>query len=373
MEFQVGETHAGYEFLGVLKRSKNGVEFRVKNTLVGRVEALRAIPEGLQNDPALSERFLREMRVHAGLVHPNIVTLFSAVELENQLVITTELVEGPTVADRLVQGPLPWSEAVAISRQILAALAYAHRHGTVHRNISPENIIIGTDGVMKLANFALAKSAGSPKLSQVGVPLGNLKYISPEQIKGMGNVDGRSDLYSLAMVLYEMLCGHPAFVIQSEFELMAAQVGTPPVSPSEVNPKVPRELGAVILKALAKNPAERYQTAAEFDEALVNVKVGEMLKTVPAGPKAVAATAVDEPQAVPAAAGSAPRTQLPPGRPGIPMGGPGAVLQTATEAPVPAFLAARGAPFLSRQQMIIAGTAGAFTGVLLAALWFFVK
>src|ERR1700683_1662383 len=114
MEFQVGETHAGYEFLDVLKRSKNGIEFRVMNTLVGRIEALRAIPEGSQNDQEQRERFLREMRVHARLVHPNIVPLFNAIELANQLVITTELVEGATVRDRLLLGPLPWEEGVVI-------------------------------------------------------------------------------------------------------------------------------------------------------------------------------------------------------------------------------------------------------------------
>jgi eukaryotic-like serine/threonine-protein kinase len=377
MEFQVGETHAGYEFLDVLKRSKNGIEFRVKNTLVGRIEALRAIPEGSQNDQEQRERFLREMRVHARLVHPNIVTLFNAIELANQLVITTELVEGATVRDRLLTGPLPWEEGVIITRQMLAALAYAHSQGIVHRNISPENILIGAGGVMKLTSFALAKGASSPKLTQVGVAIGNLKYSSPEQIKGMGDVDGRSDLYSLGMVLYEMLCGRPAFVMKSEFELMAAHVGCQPVSPDEVNSKVPRELGPVLLKALAKNPAERYRTAAEFDEALVKFKVGEMLKTVPVEPKGVVAPAVDRmappPVAAIAAAATSPSPERRVNQPVKEEGVGTGVSQTTPEARIPKFLAASGARFLSRQQIVIASAAGACTCGLLAVVWHFVK
>jgi eukaryotic-like serine/threonine-protein kinase len=371
MEFQVGETHSGYEFLDVLKRSKNGVEFRVKNTLAGRIEALRAISEG--NDPEQSERFLREIRLHAGLVHPNIVTMFHAAELGNHLVITTELVEGLTVADRVARGPLSWPEAVAITRQMLSAVGYAHQQGIVHRNITPENIITGPAGIMKLASFTLAKGTSSPKLTQVGVAIGNLKYISPEQIKGLGEVDGRSDLYSLGMVLYEMLCGRPAFVMESEFEVMAAQVGAVPVAPDELNPNVPREFGPVLFKALAKNPADRYQTAAEFDQALV--KVCEVRKTTAVEPVPVAVPAVDEP-ATPAIAATVPEEPRPvpepPTKPTIVprLEFPPAVLQPL---PVSPFPAAPDAPVLSRRQIIIASAAGASTGVLLAMIWLFVK
>jgi len=358
MEFQVGETHSGYEFLEVLKRSKNGIEFRVKNTLAGRIEALRTMPDGAKNDPQQAERFLREMRVHAGLVHPNIVTLFNAVELANQLVITTELVEGPTVSDKLRRGPLPWPDAVAITRQILAGAAYAHQHGIVHRNIAPENVIIGTGGIVKLANFALAKGADSPRLTRVGVPIGNVRYISPEQIKAIGDVDRRSDLYSIGMVLYEMVCGRPAFVMESEFELMAAQVSNPPVAPQEVNPKVPAELGAVLLKALAKNPAERYQTAAEFDEALVKVTVGEMVRSAPA-PLRAAASAVNGQPAAPAAKPAEARAAAP--------------LPNPPNSAVPAFLAGRRQTLISRQQLLWIGAAGLSTGAVLTVIWICVR
>jgi len=374
MEFQVGETHSGYEFLDVLKRSKNGIEFRVRNTLIGRIEALRAIPEELQNDREHAGRLLREMRLHAGLVHQNIVTLFNAVELGNQMVITTELVEGQTVAEKLQHGPFPWPEAVAITRQMLSALGYAHQQGIVHRAISPGNMILGASGTIKLANFALAKGLDSPRLTQVGVAIGNLKYTSPEQIRGKGDVDGRSDLYSLGMVLYEMLCGRPAFVMDSEFEIMAAHVGVPPALPETVHPQVPREFASVLLKALAKNPADRYQTAVEFDQALVRVAEGP--KTF-AAPAAAAAPSATEP-AIPPMAPVAVDEPQPARNPFMFMKSSEASRITFTQFPLqtpppPAIVAVPSAPVLSRQQIILASAAGACTGVLMAVVWLFTK
>src|SRR5262249_10407115 len=201
---------------------------------------------GAQNDQEQTERFLREMRVRAQLVHPNIVTLFSAFELEHQLVMTTELVDGITLAERLKDGPLAVPEAISLARQALSAIGFAHQQRVVHRNISPENIIITYEGVVKLNDFALAKSASSPKLTQVGAVLGNVKYIAPEQIKGVTEADGRSDLYSMGVVLYEIVSGRPPFDSRSQFELMAAHVGEAPAPPTTLNPDIPVALEAVI-------------------------------------------------------------------------------------------------------------------------------
>src|SRR5579871_3218394 len=152
MEFQIGQTYSGYEFLDVIKRSRSGIEYRVRNTRAGRLEALRALPESAESDRERTERFLREVRVHASLLHPNIVTVFSALELENHMVMTTELVEGPTLADRLQLGPVPLHDAVAFMRQVLSALDYAHQQKVVHRDISPENMVVIPGGVLKLTN-----------------------------------------------------------------------------------------------------------------------------------------------------------------------------------------------------------------------------
>ncbi|HEY1342579.1 MAG TPA: protein kinase [Bryobacteraceae bacterium] len=268
MAFQLGETYSGYKFLDVVKRSRNGVEYRVENTIAQRLEILRALPPNAANDQEQTERFLRELRVRARLVHPNIVTLFNAVELDRQLVMTTELVDGPTLAERLAAGPIPIDEARDLMRQALTAVGFAHVQRVVHRDINPENMVLTQDGVLKLANFAAAKSAASPKLTQVGAAVGNLKYISPEQVKGVAEADARSDLYSLGMVFYEMLSGRAPFASASQFELMLAHVNQTPAPPSSVNPAVPAELDAVVMKAIAKAPDQRYQTAEEFRTAL---------------------------------------------------------------------------------------------------------
>jgi len=365
MEFQLGGTYSGYEFLDIIKRSRAGIEFRVRNTRVGRLEALRALPESAHDDQERTERFLREMRVHASLLHPNIVTLFSAFELENHLVMTTELVEGPTLADKLLLGPIPWTEAAALIRQVLSALAYAHREKVVHRDISPENIVVSPGGALKLANFALAKASTSPKLTQVGQMVGNLKYISPEQIKGTGDLDARSDLYAAGMVLYEMLCGRPAFNCESHFELMAAHVVQPPPRPDEVNPAVPKDLATVVLKALAKEPSERYQSAADFDQALVDV-CGEARAPVESVPQtsSAPATALHAP-VQPPSAGVPRRAEAPPIT-------PASIAVPDSIPPMSAFLAA-SSPSVSRQQLTIGVAAGACLGMVAVAFWLFAK
>jgi len=257
MGFELGETYSGYRFLDVSKRNKSGVEYRVQNTFAQRIELLRTLPQGAQDDQELNERFVREMRVRAKLVHPNIVTMFNAVEINGQLVMTMEMVDGTTLAERLTLGAIPWKDAIAMLRQILAAVGFAHEQQVVHRDINPENVIITSNATVKLTNFGLAKQTASPKLTQMGAVIGNLKYISPEQVKGTSETDARSDLYSLGIVFYEMLTGRTPFDSKSQFELMAAQVNEQPTAPSFIAKEIPAEFDSVVLKALAKNPADR--------------------------------------------------------------------------------------------------------------------
>ncbi|HWQ52812.1 MAG TPA: serine/threonine-protein kinase [Bryobacteraceae bacterium] len=268
MGFELGRTYSGYEFLDHVNQSKNIIAYRVRNTLTQRQELLHILPQGAQDEPQRVERFTREMRVRAGLCHPHIAALYNAAEIEGELVMTTELVEGPTLAELLATTPIAWREAVAIVRQALAALAYAHDRDVIHRDINPENIIISPGGVLKLTNFGMAKLMHGPQLTQSGTIMGNLKYIAPEQVRGGVDLDARSDIYSLGIVLYEMLCGAPPFDSKSEFELMMAHVNNRPPRPSLLDSSIPRALDEVVLKALAKDPADRYQNAREFDEAL---------------------------------------------------------------------------------------------------------
>ena len=268
MEFELGKDYSGYRFLDVVRRSKDGIEYRVQNILAQRQERLRVLPEAAQGDLEQTERFLREVHVRSRLIHPNIVTLFNGFELQRQLVMTTELLEGPALFERLELGVIPWREAATLIRQALSAIGFAHEQNVIHRDINPENIVITPGGILKLNNFGLAKTVDGPKLTQVGTILGNVYYISPEQVKGTAALDSRTDLYSLGAVFYHMLCGRPPFNSTSQFEVMLAHVNTPPWSPSVVNPTLPRELDAVVLTALAKDPAKRYQDAAAFAAAL---------------------------------------------------------------------------------------------------------
>jgi serine/threonine-protein kinase len=369
MGFDLGETYAGYKFLEVAKRSKSGIEYRVLNTCAQRLEILRMLPKSAQEDREQNERFMRELRVRSRLVHPNIVTLFSAVELDRQLVMTTELVEGPTLAERLQAGPLPWRDAAGLICQALTAIAFAHEQRIVHRDITPENIVITPDGTLKLANFLCAKAAASPKLTQVGAVVGNLKYISPEQIKAIGDVDGRSDLYSLGIVFYEMLAGLPPFVSQSQFELMAAHVSEAPRPPSDWNPGIPKALDPVVLQAIAKAPSDRYQTAEAFGRA-----VSDAVTALDLNPPPPATQPGPQPTlAAPVAMAMQPVIMFPvptvaPAVPAAPQ--PTQLLVPPVKHTVPAFRTTTDASAEPWAWVLYSGAAAVCVGLLLAVLWF---
>jgi|SRR5579862_2073398 len=270
MRFEIGNTYDGYEFLDTLGSAKTVLAFRVRNLAAQRTELLRILPVLTGGDLECHERFLREIKVRTRLLHPNIVTFYNAGELEGQLVMTTELVEGPTLAERLELGPLLWHEAAAMLDQILQALSCAHSHGVVHREVTPANIILIPDGTVKLSGFGLARAATDARLTQAGTVLGELKYMAPEQVKGLATLDGRSDIYSAGAVLYEAVTGTAPFGSgsKSQFDLMLAQVTAMPQPPSKLRLNVPAHLDPLILKAMAKEPAQRFQSADEFREAL---------------------------------------------------------------------------------------------------------
>jgi serine/threonine protein kinase len=273
MGFQLGRTYSGYEFLELLRSSEIELAYKVRNHLSQRLEELKVLAADWSDDREGIERFLREMKVHARLLHPNIVTFYSAAELEGQLIMTTELVEGITLTDRLQQmGALDWREAVSHITQVLLALGYAQEQGIIHRNVTPESIILTADTTVKLGGFGLAKPLASPSLTQAGAVLGTLKYIPPEQIRGLGTLDIRGDLYSVGVVLYEALTGRLPFDSRSQFQVMMDHVEAKPPAPSAVNPQVPPEFDSIVSMALAKDPAERFQTAEQFRARLETVK-----------------------------------------------------------------------------------------------------
>lgn len=265
--FEPGQSFGDYEILDYVDRSKKGIVFRVRNRAEQRTEAMRLLPDSLAADAVELERFVREIKVHARLSHPNIVTFYQAAQLDGHPVMTTELVEGVPLEQRLELGPLPVEEAVSVTRQLLAALGEAHRHGIVHREVTPAHILLTPEGRVKLGGFGLAKAKTDASLTQPGAVVGSVHYMSPEQVRGAA-VDARTDLYAAGAVLYEMLAGRQPFAEASHFDVMLAQVQKQPPPIAEFRPGVPVWLTAAVERALAKEPAARFASAEEFAAAL---------------------------------------------------------------------------------------------------------
>ncbi len=274
MGFELGTTIGDYKFIDVLESSREETTYKVRNLPAQRFELLRVLGESVQSDPLRTERFQREAKILSRLKHPHIVSYRSSANLNGRFVLATELVEGTTLAERLEIGRLSLPDAVRVIWQTLEALECAHAEGVVHRDISPQRIFLTPEGEVKLGGFFLARSTADPKLTQAGATVGTAHYMSPEQVQATGDLDPRSDIYSLGVVFYELVTGQKPFYGASQFDVMLAQVEAEPALPSSIDRGIGEELDAVILKALAKKPADRFQSAAEFREALMGVHIG---------------------------------------------------------------------------------------------------
>ncbi len=215
----------------------------------------------------MAGRFLREIKVLASLSHPNIAALRTALTLDNQLVMIMEYVEGITLSARMEQGVIPLGQALNYVSQVLAALSYAHKRQVVHRDIKPSNMMLTPEGITKLMDFGIARSGPDMGLTMTGTTLGSLSYMSPEQVK-CAPVDARSDLYSLGVSLYEMVTGQRPFQVDSHFSILQAHLLELPKPPVEVKPDLPEAVSKIILKAMEKDPAKRFQSADSFLEAV---------------------------------------------------------------------------------------------------------
>jgi serine/threonine-protein kinase len=227
--------------------------------------ALKMLHERFAQDHEFVERFRREASSAAGLQHPNVVAVFDRGEVDGTYYIAMEYVEGSSLKDLIARG-MTIPEAVEVTRQVLGAARFAHSHGIIHRDLKPHNVLIDGEGRAKVTDFGIAR-AGVSEITQTGSVMGTAQYLSPEQAQGLA-VSPASDLYSIGVILYEALTGRVPFEGDSAVAVALKQVSEPPVPPSRLNPAVPPALDAVVMKALAKDPANRFRAADDFIAAL---------------------------------------------------------------------------------------------------------
>src|SRR5689334_10851500 len=223
---------------------------------LGRRVAIKILNSRHGNDDQFIERFRREAKNAAALNHPNIVSIYDRGEAEDTYYIAMEFLDGRTLKELIVsRGPAPVNVSIEYARQILSALRFAHRHGIVHRDIKPHNVLVDGEGRVKVTDFGIAR-AGASQMTEAGSIVGTAQYLSPEQARG-SNVDQRSDLYSLGVVLYELLTGTVPFNGDTPVEIAMKHLSQTAEPPSEKRPELPRDLDYVVMRALAKDPDER--------------------------------------------------------------------------------------------------------------------
>lgn len=253
----------------ILEEAGNGgmaTVYKAKDHVLNRMVAVKVLKDEFTTDADFIKRFNTEAQSAAGLSHANIVSIYDVGhEEENNLYyIVMELVKGKTLKEIINKdGPLSWKWAVNIAMQIASALEVAHKNGIIHRDIKPHNIIITEDGVAKVTDFGIAKAVSNSTITAFGTTIGSVHYFSPEQAKG-GITDAKSDLYSLGVVMYEMLTGKVPFDADTPVSVALKHMQEDPVPPIEVNPEIPQAVNDIVMKAMQKNPVNRYQSATEM-------------------------------------------------------------------------------------------------------------
>lgn len=258
-----------YELIQKIARGGMAEVYMARDQLLDRPVALKVLFPELSVNVSFVERFRREAQAAANLTHPNIVSVFDWGEADNTYFIVMELVDGVTLSSLIKdQGRIDPDRAASIASEVAASLSFAHRHGVIHRDVKPSNVLITEDGQVKVTDFGIARAATADgDLTQTGAVMGTATYIPPEQAQGLV-VDGRSDVYSLGVVLYEMITGQVPFSGDSPLSIAYKHVREEPVHPRELVPEIPAALEGIVLKAMAKDPGARYQSAVEMRDDL---------------------------------------------------------------------------------------------------------
>ncbi len=252
-----------YEVTGELGKGAMGIVYKAEDPTIGRMVAVKTTRLDVHgmDEEEVFKRFRHEARAAGALHHSNVVTIYDAGQHDNLFYIAMEYVEGETLQKLLRQRRFTAAEVLDVARQICAGLDYAHSHGVIHRDVKPANIILTPDGMAKIMDFGIAKTGGG--MTTDGQVLGTPYYMSPEQVRGRP-LDGRSDLFCFAVILYEMITGQKPFVGENPNTIIYNIVNEEPVPPNEVDPSISAELSGVLLRALQKNPNHRYATGAEL-------------------------------------------------------------------------------------------------------------
>jgi serine/threonine-protein kinase len=259
MSFSVGENVGPYRIIEQLGQGGMATVFKAYHASLDRYVAIKVLHPAFGEDASFEARFQREARVVAKLEHPNIVPIYDYAEHEKRPYLVMKFIEGDTLKARLDQGPLSSEEVLKIVEAVGSALAYAHRQKVLHRDIKPSNVLVARDGQIYLADFGLARIAQSGESTLSGdMIIGTPQYISPEQAMGVTDLDERTDLYSLGVMLYEMVVGKVPFNADTPFSIIHDHIYSPLPLPRKVNPNVSNEVERVLLKALVKDRLDRY-------------------------------------------------------------------------------------------------------------------
>ncbi len=266
----IGQIVGNYKIEEKLGEGGMGAVYKGVDTMLDREVAIKALRPELASQTSIVERFRTEAVTLAKLNHPNIATLYSMFRQGEELYMVLEFVRGETL-DSIMQkrGALPAEEAIPVFCQVLDGIDHAHELGIVHRDIKPANMMLTEKGTLKVLDFGIARLLGSARMTRAGNIIGTLEYMAPEQVRGL-ETDGRSDIYALGMMLYEVLTGRLPFQTENEFELMKAQTEMMPTPPREINPAISEAVEAAILRAIQKDPEDRFQTGGEFRETLID-------------------------------------------------------------------------------------------------------